>query len=149
LIRSKRGVTPTEAGNILYKHATTILRQCEQAHSAVNCAGQPLTGQVSVGLALGSVSSRLAMPLLQAVREQYPGILLYLNENFPSTLNELVAAGRMDMAVINGVSARHPLSLKISTTQPLSATAQAVYKTLQGLLEEESNQVAEPLLAVG
>lgn len=149
LIRSKRGVTPTEAGNILYKHATTILRQCEQAHSAVNCAGQSLTGQVSVGLALGSVSSRLAMPLLQAVREQYPGILLYLNENFPSTLNELVTAGRMDMAVINGVSARHPLSLKISTTQPLSVTAQAVYKTLQGLLEEESNQVVEPLLAVG
>jgi len=149
LIRTKRGVTPTEAGNILYMHATTILRQCEQAHSAVNCVGQSLAGQVSVGLALGSVSSTLSMPLLQTVREQYPGILLYLNENFPSTLNELVSAGRMDMAVIHGASARHPLSLKISTTQPLSVTAQAVYKVLQELLEEERNRVPEPLLAVG
>jgi LysR family nitrogen assimilation transcriptional regulator len=35
LIRTKRGVTPTEAGKILYTHARTILRQCEQAQLAV------------------------------------------------------------------------------------------------------------------
>jgi len=161
LIRTKRGVTPTEAGNILYMHAQTILRQCEQAQSAVNCAGEALTGQVSVGLALGSAASTLAANLLQAVREQHPRILLYLNENFTSTLCELVTEGRMDMAVISearpvkglafvsGTSARQPLSVKISATQPLSATAQAVYKILQTLLEGESNRVAEPLLAVG
>ena len=135
LIRTKRGVTPTEAGNILYMHAQTILRQCEQAQSAVNCAGEALTGQVSVGLALGSAASTLAANLLQAVREQHPRILLYLNENFTSTLSELVTEGRMDMAVISearpvkglafvsGTSARQPLSVKISATQPLSATA--------------------------
>jgi DNA-binding transcriptional LysR family regulator len=39
LIRTKRGVTPTEAGKILYSHAQTILRQCEQAQSAVDNAG--------------------------------------------------------------------------------------------------------------
>lgn len=35
LIRTKRGVLPTEAGNILYAHAQTILQQCEQAQHAV------------------------------------------------------------------------------------------------------------------
>ena len=35
LIRTKRGVTPTEAGKILYTHARTILRQCEQAQLSV------------------------------------------------------------------------------------------------------------------
>ncbi|VFS24682.1 Cat operon transcriptional regulator [Yokenella regensburgei] len=35
LIRTKRGVTPTDAGKILYTHARTILRQCEQAQLAV------------------------------------------------------------------------------------------------------------------
>ncbi|HBN3884103.1 TPA: LysR family transcriptional regulator, partial [Escherichia coli O25b:H4-ST131] len=30
LIRTKRGVTPTGAGKILYTHARAILRQCEQ-----------------------------------------------------------------------------------------------------------------------
>ena len=38
LIRTKRGVTPTEAGKILYAHARTILRQCEQAQLAVHNA---------------------------------------------------------------------------------------------------------------
>lgn len=44
LIRTKRGVTPTEAGKVLYTHARTILRQCEQAQLAVNNVGQTLTG---------------------------------------------------------------------------------------------------------
>lgn len=39
LIRTKRGVTPTEAGKILYTHARTILRQCEQAQLAVGNVG--------------------------------------------------------------------------------------------------------------
>ncbi len=43
LIRTKRGVTPTEAGKILYTHARTILRQCEQAQLAVNNVGQTLS----------------------------------------------------------------------------------------------------------
>lgn len=42
LIRTKRGVTPTEAGKVLYAHARTILRQCEQAQLAVNNVGQTL-----------------------------------------------------------------------------------------------------------
>ncbi len=36
LIRTKRGVTPTGAGKILYTHARAILRQCEQAQLAVH-----------------------------------------------------------------------------------------------------------------
>ncbi len=43
LVRTKRGVTPTEAGQILYRHAQTILRQFEQAQSDVNNSGaQPV-----------------------------------------------------------------------------------------------------------
>ncbi|WAT01821.1 nitrogen assimilation transcriptional regulator NAC [Rouxiella chamberiensis] len=110
LVRTKRGVTPTEAGNILYAHAQTILRQCEQAHSAVNCAGLALNGQVSVGMAPGTAASMLALPLLQAVREQHPGILLYLNENFGSELTEQTVNGRMDMAVLYGNKAIPGLS---------------------------------------
>ncbi|MGQ7034738.1 LysR family transcriptional regulator [Escherichia coli] len=46
LIRTKRGVTPTDAGKILYTHARAILRQCEQAQLAVHNVGQALSGQV-------------------------------------------------------------------------------------------------------
>jgi len=100
LIRTKRGVTPTEAGKILYAHARTILRQCEQAQAAVINAGQTLSGQVSIGLAPGTAASSLTMPLLQTVREQHPEILVYLHENSGSSLNEKVMNGQLDMAVL-------------------------------------------------
>ncbi|MBU5376307.1 MAG: nitrogen assimilation transcriptional regulator NAC [Pantoea sp.] len=100
LIRTKRGVTPTEAGKILYAHARTILRQCEQAQTAVINAGQVLSGQVSIGMAPGTAASSLTMPLLQTVREQHPEILVYLHENSGSTLNEKVMNGQLDMAVL-------------------------------------------------
>ncbi|WP_034915743.1 nitrogen assimilation transcriptional regulator NAC [Erwinia sp. 9145] len=100
LIRTKRGVTPTEAGKILYTHARTILRQCEQAQAAVINAGQALSGQVSIGLAPGAAASSLTMPLLQTVREQFPEVLVYLHENSGSLLNEKVMNGQLDMAVL-------------------------------------------------
>lgn len=100
LIRTKRGVTPTDAGQILYRHAQIILRQFDQAQSDVNNSGESLSGQVSVGLAPGTAASALALPLLKAVRARHPAILLYLNENFGTTLSELVMNGRMDMAVL-------------------------------------------------
>ncbi|QKJ87675.1 LysR family transcriptional regulator [Paramixta manurensis] len=100
LIRTKRGVTPTEAGKILYAHARTILRQCEQAQTAVINAGQVLNGQVSIGLAPGTAASSLTMPLLQTVREQFPEVLVYLHENSGALLNEKVMNGQLDMAVL-------------------------------------------------
>ncbi|HIE1059846.1 TPA: nitrogen assimilation transcriptional regulator NAC [Serratia marcescens] len=102
LIRTKRGVQPTEAGNILYAHAQTILRQCEQAQSAVNSAGQAMSGLVSLGLASGSTAAQLALPLLQTLRDQQPGILLSLHENSGAALAGQVANQTLDMAMVYG-----------------------------------------------
>jgi LysR family transcriptional regulator, nitrogen assimilation regulatory protein len=102
LVRTKRGVTPTEAGRVLYRHAQLILRQCDQAQVEMQAATQQLTGAVAVGLAPGTAAASLAVPLLRAVRTRHPGILLYLNETYGTTLSELVMNGRMDMAVLYG-----------------------------------------------
>ena len=110
LLRTKRGVTPTEAGMVLYRHAQIILRQFDQAQNDVKHTGQTLSGQVSVGLAPGTAASALSLPLLKTVRARHPGVLLYLNENFGTTLSELIMNGRMDMAVLYGSKAVHGLS---------------------------------------
>ncbi|MEA9389274.1 nitrogen assimilation transcriptional regulator NAC [Acerihabitans sp. TG2] len=110
LIRTKRGVTPTDAGQILYTHAQAILRQCERAQSAIDGSALLLSGTVSVGLAPGTAASLLALPLFEAVKQQHPGILLYYNENFGTTLSELIMSGRMDMAVLYGNRDIHGLS---------------------------------------
>jgi len=113
LQRTKRGVTPTEAGKVLYRHAQLILRQCEQARVDMRAAGQGLSGAVSVGLAPGTAAAGLALPLLSAVRERYPGIVLYLNETYGTTLSELVMNGRMDFAVLyGGRSSVHGLAFR-------------------------------------
>jgi LysR family transcriptional regulator, nitrogen assimilation regulatory protein len=110
LVRTKRGVTPTDAGMVLYRHAQIILRQFEQAQSDVRNSGRTLSGHVSVGLAPGTAASALSLPLLKAVRARHPGVLLYVNENFGTTLSELIMNGRMDMAVLYGGKPIHGLS---------------------------------------
>ncbi|MFT3821672.1 MAG: nitrogen assimilation transcriptional regulator NAC [Rubrivivax sp.] len=102
LTRTKRGVTPTEAGKVLYRHAQLILRQCDQARVDMEAAGRGLSGAVAVGLAPGTAAAGLALPLLRTVRARHPGVLLYLNETYGSTLSELVMNGRMDLAVLYG-----------------------------------------------
>jgi len=100
LIRTKRGVTPTEAGKILYAHARTILRQCEQAQLAVNNVGHTLSGHVSIGIAPGTAAASITLPLLQSVRNELPDVLVYLQENSGSQLNDKLLSGQLDMAVL-------------------------------------------------
>ncbi|UUZ69064.1 nitrogen assimilation transcriptional regulator NAC [Polaromonas sp. P2-4] len=119
LVRTKRGVTPTEAGKVLYRHAQIILRQCDQALADMQAAGRGLSGQVSVGLAPGTAASALALPLLRTVRARHPGVLLYLNENYGITLSELIMNGRMDLAVLYGDKAIHGLSFLPLLKEPL------------------------------
>jgi LysR family nitrogen assimilation transcriptional regulator len=102
VIRSKRGVAPTEAGRALYRHAQLILRQVDLAHAAVRVSGRTPAGSVSVGLAPYSLGAALALPLLKTVRERYPEILLHVNENFGGVISEAIMTGRMDMAFIYG-----------------------------------------------
>ncbi|MGI4799770.1 MAG: nitrogen assimilation transcriptional regulator NAC [Janthinobacterium lividum] len=110
LFRTKRGVSPTEAGKTLYRHAQVILRQCEQARTDMAAESAGVSGQVSVGLAPGTAAATLALPLIRAIRTLHPGIVLYLNENYGTTLSELIMSGRMDLAVLYGNRAIHGLS---------------------------------------
>ena len=100
LTRSSTGVKPTSAGSDLYRHAQLILNHLEQAEREVSGHKDAIAGNVSVGLATYSTTSTLSTPLLMAVRRQYPGINLFINDNFGLVLSEMVMTGRIDMAII-------------------------------------------------
>lgn len=120
LVRTKRGVTPTEAGKVLYRHAQLILRQCDQARVDMDAAGRGVSGAVSIGLAPGTAAASLSLPLLRTVRTRHPGVLLYLNETYGTTLSELVMNGRMDLAVLyGGRAAVHGLAFLPLLREPL------------------------------
>jgi len=127
LNRSNAGVTATRAGLELYRHAGLILSHLEQAERelASHDDTAAISGNVSVGLATYSTASILSLPLLQAVRRDYPGINLFINDNFGLLLSEMVVSGRMDMAVIYAAKPIKGLALHPLLTEDLCLIAPA------------------------
>jgi len=82
-----------------------------------------ISGPVSVGLATYSTASILSMPLLQAVRREYPEINLFINDNFGLVLSEMVMTGRMDMAIIYAAGPMKGVTLQPLLTEDLCLIA--------------------------
>jgi LysR family nitrogen assimilation transcriptional regulator len=114
LIRSNHGITPTEAGIILYRHAQLLLKQIEQAQIDIDQSAKAVAGRVSIGLATYSASSALSLPILKAMKALHPQIVVHINDSFGHVLSELIMTGKMDMAIIYGAG-----PIKGVTLQPL------------------------------
>lgn len=99
LLRSAAGVKPTDAGAKLYRHARIVLRQMRELEADIADEGSGAVGPVAVGLPT-SIASVLAVPLVERLRHDHPGVRLQLFESFSGYLNELLANGRLDMAVL-------------------------------------------------
>lgn len=99
LSRSVRGVTPTEAGKTLYRHAQAIIRQIEHLKYEVENESTNPKGSVSIGIPT-SVSNVLASPLIAATQERYPEIKLQIVESLSGHLEELVSNGRIEMSLL-------------------------------------------------
>lgn len=100
LIRSNVGITPTEAGLILYRHAQIMLKQIEQTQTDIDQSARSISGRVSIGLATYSSSSALSLPLIKEMRQRFPDITVHINDSFGHILSELIMTGKMDMALI-------------------------------------------------
>jgi LysR family nitrogen assimilation transcriptional regulator len=127
LVRSNSGVTPTPAGAELYRQAKIMLGHLEQLERDLSnrIDASVISGPVSVGLATYSTASVLSMPLLKAVRSQYPEVNLFINDNFGLVLSEMVMTGRMDMAVIYAGSPMKGVTLQPLLTEDLFLIAPA------------------------
>lgn len=120
LVRSKRGVVPTEAGKVLYRHGLQILKQVEQAELDITSSTEDLTGFVSVGLAPLGLGSLLGTQLLSVIRQRHPGIVLHINENVGGgVISEMIMTGKMDTALIFDPGGIPGLSLEPVTTEEL------------------------------
>lgn len=127
LIRSPQGVTPTEAGQQLYRHAQLILRQVDQARADAlgGSAGKQLVGTVSLGLPT-STSTILALPLLQEARAVLPGVRLKLVEALSGHLVELLLNHRIDCAILFRDTATKGLSIEPVAEEDLYAVSSDV-----------------------
>lgn len=99
LIRSARGVVPTQNGHALYHHARFMLRQLEQALSIARQGSGGVRGMVSIGLPSTTLAA-LGLPLVRRVRSRYPGILLNIVEGMSGHLSHMIRLGQLDIAIL-------------------------------------------------
>jgi LysR family transcriptional regulator, regulatory protein for tcuABC len=111
LVRSSRGVVPTDNGEALYHHAKFMLRQLDQAVSVARQETAALSGRVTLGLAPTTVC-QLGLPLLQHLRCKYPGVLLNVVEGLSGHLEHMTRVGQLDLAVLFSQKAAAELTVE-------------------------------------
>ncbi len=99
LVRNGRGATPTEAGKVLLEHARGILHQVNRAREELGRVRGALAGRVAIGLP-PSLARALTVPLTRAFRQQMPEAHLSISEGLSTTMQEWLATGRLDIAVL-------------------------------------------------
>lgn len=99
LIRTAKGVTPTENGAALHHHARFMLRQLDQALSIARQEPGTVHGMVSVGLAATTVCA-VGVPFMRRIREKYPGIVLNVVEGMSGHLGQMMRLGQLDLAIL-------------------------------------------------
>ena len=101
LVRSSKGIVPTEAGRVLYQYVRAVLRQLEHARSAVQLKAEslPLVGAVNIGFA-PTTASALGYNILKMFRSKHPGIVLNIVESFAGDLEKMLLSRKLDLAIL-------------------------------------------------
>ncbi len=97
--RSRRGVELTEGGELFHAYALSILRQVEDARNSVTSMTAEPAGKVIFGIP-HSISNALALPLIQAIRDELPKVSLELTEELTGNLTRQLNAGTLHMAIL-------------------------------------------------
>ena len=99
LVRNGRGAVPTEAGKVLLEHGRGILHQVQRARDDLGRLRGGLSGRVALGVP-SSVARVLAVPLTREFRHSMPDAKLSISEALSAGLQEGLASGRLDIAVL-------------------------------------------------
>ncbi|ADU38477.1 LysR substrate-binding domain-containing protein [Variovorax paradoxus] len=100
LLRSRNGVTVTEAGKVFYEYAQGITKQVGDAKAAVHVAADSVVGSVVAALPQ-SVSPMIALPLMRAAARRYPDVVFHLNEELTGNMADQLLRGRVDVAIFS------------------------------------------------
>jgi len=99
LIRSTRGVHPTEAGALLYREAQAIMCGINQIPERIRQATSNPTGDVTIGFP-NSLAPYFSTPVVAAVQKQFPRIKLHIFEGESTLQREHILKNRVELAII-------------------------------------------------
>ncbi len=101
--RGARGVTPTQLGEELLRHARSILRQVHDAEADMLAYRASPVGLVRVGLPT-SLTAALTMPLLELCRADMPNVRLRIVESMSGYIGNWLQDGTLDLGITFGSS---------------------------------------------
>ena len=108
LVRHSRGVTPTEAGKLLFERARRILADVEATQRELQAFSSPKIDHVVLGMP-PSLMLLLGPDILIEARRQLPGVSLSLVEERSVVLLDAIDRGQIDVAFAWNVAERADL----------------------------------------
>jgi LysR family transcriptional regulator, nitrogen assimilation regulatory protein len=99
LQRHARGISPTAAGEVLYREAVIILRQIEQLPGMVRSTGGEPDGVVALGMS-STLAATLGGPFIQACRERLPKVMVKFHISDSETLKREISTHGLDLALL-------------------------------------------------
>jgi DNA-binding transcriptional LysR family regulator len=101
LIRSRQGVTPTEAGRTLLRHARTLLAQSARLREDLSAFAGGLSGEVRL-LANTNALTEFLPEALSAFLAAHPQVSVDLEERLSDEIVGLIAEGVADVGIVAG-----------------------------------------------
>lgn len=137
--RTNRGVRMTEAGELLLGEACRIFVHVDQTISMVQRMGHGKVGRLTLGF-VPSASNEALPPILNAFRERFPDVELFLREMRPDLVVQRLRDGQIDAGflylpledtslAIECVS-HEPLVLALPENHPLASETRVKLQTL-------------------
>lgn len=105
ILRHSRGVSPTEAGRLLYERAKKILREVEDVRAEVQSLGAGKKDSIVLGLSPSIMLLIGAEVLLEAKREM-PGVFLSLSEERSNVLADALERDQLDVILAYNIGGR-------------------------------------------
>ena len=102
LLRTGRGVIPTDAGHELLDRARRILEQVNDAQRALREQSSTPQGNVSLGLP-PTVSALLVVPLIVRMQQALPKVKLRVVEGMSGYVLDWLQAGQIDLGLLYGI----------------------------------------------
>lgn len=99
LLRTGRGVEPTQAGNVLLSHARAILSMADQARQEMADLDVAPRGRVSLGIP-PLMALRFGAQLVRLFHAKFPEAGFTLVEGLSLNLREWLLDGRLDAAIL-------------------------------------------------
>ena len=101
LVRSRQGITPTQAGRTLLQHARTMLAQADRLREDLGAYAGGLAGQVRV-LSNTNALTEFLPETLSAFLATHPQVSVDLEERLSDEIVGLIAEGVGDIGIVAG-----------------------------------------------